>query len=69
MKKGLMFAVILLGAVGVSQVATAYTIGGAYARLISCTWGQYGYKYGNIGTYEANGQIYKVFFGSSYCQY
>ena len=27
----------------------AYTIGGAYASLKSCDWGQYGYKYGYIG--------------------
>ena len=49
--------------------AQAYTIGGAYASLVSCDWGQYGYKYGNIGTYKVNGQIYQIFFGSSYCKY
>jgi len=47
----------------------AYTIGGAYASLISCEWGSYGYEYGYIGTYSVNGQIHKVFFGSSYCEY
>ncbi len=49
--------------------AQAYNIGGAYASLLSCDWGQHGYKYGNIGTYKANGQIYQVFFGSNYCKY
>jgi hypothetical protein len=46
----------------------AYTIGGAYARLVSCSWGQYGYEYGNIGTYDVNGKMYQVFFGSNYCE-
>jgi hypothetical protein len=49
--------------------ANAYTIGGAYATLVSCEWGQYGYQYGNIGTYEVNGEYYRVFFGSNYCEY
>ena len=49
--------------------AVAYTIGGAYASLISCDWGQWGYKHGYIGTYKANGEIYRIFFGSSYCEY
>ena len=49
--------------------AQAYMIGGAYATLISCEWGQYGYQYGNIGTYEVNGETYRVFFGDSYCEY
>lgn len=47
--------------------ANAYTIGGAYASLVSCTWGQHGYEYGNIGTYNVNGKLYTVFFGNSYC--
>ena len=52
-----------------STTANAYTIGGAYAQLISCDWGQYGYEYGYIGTYKVNGDIYRIFFGSSYCEY
>jgi len=47
----------------------AYTIGGAYASLLSCDWGNFGYNYGYIGKYNVNGQIYKVFFGSNYCEY
>jgi hypothetical protein len=47
----------------------AYTIGGAYASLVSCDWGQYGYEHGYIGTYKANGQMYQIFFGSNYCEY
>ena len=49
--------------------ANAYTIGGAYATLVSCVWGQYGYEYGNIGTYNVNGKLYEIFFGNSYCEY
>ena len=52
-----------------NNVGHAYNIGGAYAHLVSCEWGQYGYEYGYIGTYEVNGQYYKVFFGSNYCEY
>jgi hypothetical protein len=54
---------------GTHQTTNAYTIGGAYATLISCNWGQYGYEYGHIGTYDVNGKIYQIFFGNSYCQY
>jgi hypothetical protein len=57
----------LLFAAVVIPAAYAHTIGGAYARLISCQWGQFGYQYGHIGTYEVNGQIIRQFFGSSYC--
>jgi hypothetical protein len=60
---------VLLVSIFLSLSAHAYTIGGAYASLVSCDWGQYGYKYGYIGTYNVNGQIYQVFFGSNYCQY
>lgn len=47
----------------------AHTIGGAYASLISCKWGQYGNQYGYIGAYKVNGQIISQFFGSAYCAY
>lgn len=47
----------------------AYEIGGAYATLESCDWVQVGYEYGYIGTYEVNGEYYKVFFGDDYCEY
>ena len=49
--------------------AHSYTIGGAYASLLSCDWGQYGNQYGNIGTYKVNGKIYQIFFGNSFCQH
>lgn len=50
--------------------ANAYTIGGMYVRLIDCSWGQYGYQHGYIGTYkDSSGKFYQVFFGSNYCQY
>jgi hypothetical protein len=51
------------------NIANAYTIGGAFAQLISCQWGQYGYQYGYIGTYNVNGQTYSQFFGNQYCPY
>lgn len=61
-------AIIILLAVSTS--AQAYSIGGAYATLIDCSYGKYGYQYGNIGTYRlASGEYYQVFFGSNYCQY
>ncbi len=63
---------IFLGIIASIMISTslqAYTIGGAYASLISCDWGQYGYEYGNIGTYKVNGKTYQIFFGSSYCKY
>ncbi len=48
----------------------AYTIGGMYVTLIDCSWGQYGYKNGYIGTYkDSSGNLYQVFFGSNYCKY
>jgi hypothetical protein len=53
----------------ISTNTFAYSIGGAYATLISCTYGQWGHQYGNIGTYNVNGQVYTVFFGSNFCQY
>ena len=59
----------LLVSIFLSLYVQAYTIGGAYASLISCDWGQYGYENGYIGTYKVNGQIYQVFFGSNYCEY
>lgn len=49
--------------------AGAYDIGGAYASLIKCEYGRWGYQYGNIGTYHANGDIFQVFFGNNYCQH
>ena len=65
MKKLILVTLVALA----SFQASAYTIGGAYAQLESCTYGQYGYQYGNIGTYLVNGQTYQVFFGSNSCQY
>lgn len=53
-----------------ASVASAYYIGGMYVTLVDCSWGQYGYEYGNIGTYkDSSGKLYQVFFGSNACQY
>ncbi len=65
MKKIILVVAVLLA----SLQAQAYTIGGAYASLLSCTYGQFGYQYGHLGTYNVNGQIITVFFGNSYCEY
>lgn len=64
--KRMFLGVLLILLLSIS--AHAYTIGGAYASLVSCTWSQHGYNHGNIGTYNVNGQMYKIFFGSGYCQ-
>ena len=47
---------------------SAYQIGGAFASLVTCEYGQMGYQYGFIGTYNLNGQYYTVFFGHNYCE-
>jgi len=63
MRKLLLIALLLM-----PLNASAYTIGGAWATLINCQWGQWGFEWGNIGTYDVNGQRYQVFFGSNWCQ-
>ena len=60
---------VFVACLSLTKIAGAYTIGGAYAQLIDCSWGKYGYEYGHIGTYKVNGEIYRIFFGSSYCEY
>ncbi len=59
---------LTLAAMLTATIAPAYTIGGAYASLVSCSWGQWGYEYGNIGTYNVNGSYYSVFFGAGFCE-
>ena len=68
MKKSLL-ALVVVAFMSVPSIASAYTIGGAYASQLSCNWGQYGNLYGWIGTYNVNGQIYSMFFGNTYCPY
>jgi hypothetical protein len=51
----------------ISAPASAYSIGGQYATLVSCHYGQLGYQYGNIGTYQLGNRQVDIFFGSSYC--
>jgi hypothetical protein len=65
MKKIALIIMLLLASTSVFS----YTIGGAYASLLSCDWGQYGYEYGNIGTYNVNGKKYQIFFGSKDCEF
>ena len=55
--KKIIYGLLLLLIMSIS--AQAYTIGGAYASLVSCDWGQYGYEYGYIGTYNVNGKCIK----------
>jgi len=67
--RSLLKKILFIAAFSTAPVVSAYTIGGAYASLDSCSWGQYGYEYGYIGTYNVNGKTYQVFFGNSYCKY
>lgn len=61
-------AALLLTAL--SQPSFAYNIGGMYATLIECRYGNFHYQYGNIGIYMASdGNLYSVFFGSMWCEY
>ncbi|ASV41179.1 hypothetical protein [Vibrio phage JSF5] len=61
---------LILGMTLTSFNASSYTIGGEYARLISCGLGSYGYEYGYIGLYKTSrGAYYTIFFGDSYCEY
>jgi hypothetical protein len=62
------FLAMSFAVLGIST-ALAYTIGGAYASQVSCTWGQFGNQYGYIGTYSVNGQMISQFFGNTYCPY
>lgn len=59
---------ILIAILLASQLM-AYSIGGAYASLISCDYKQYGLQNGYVGTYKSMGNYYTVFFGNNYCQY
>ncbi len=59
----------LILSIALLSTSYAYDIGGAYATLIDCSHGQYGYEYGYIGTYKVNGQMYQIFFKNSYCEY
>lgn len=69
MKKFLVAAVIAISTL-ISMPAKSYTIGGEYARLISCNWGSQGYNHGYVGLYEtARGVRYEIFFGNNYCEY
>jgi hypothetical protein len=67
MKNKLVMLITIATLLSVALSANAYTIGGAYAQLVSCDYGQYGNEYGYLGTYEVNGRYYQVFFGSNYC--
>ena len=50
--------------------ASAYYIGGEYVTLQKCSYEQWGYEYGYVGTYKSSGgKTYQVFFGSKYCEY
>lgn len=60
---------VVLAILAVSELS-AYYIGNKYVTLIDCSYGQYGYEYGYIGTYkDMNNNLYRVFFGKNYCQY
>lgn len=50
---------------------SAYTINGKYAQLISCDYGYSSVRgeSGYTGLYRVMGEIWSVYFGSSYCKY
>jgi len=54
-----------------AATAYAYTIHGKYASLISCDYGWSAVRgeSGYTGTYDVMGEIWTVYFGSSYCKY
>ena len=60
-------SVIMLGC---TIAARAYQINGKYARLISCDfgWSAVRGESGYTGTYEVFGEIWTIYFGSSYCE-
>lgn len=62
-----MMTSLALALTAISAPAAAYSIGGQYASLISCTYGKLGYQYGNIGTYQLGNERVEIFFGSRYC--
>jgi hypothetical protein len=64
-----LLALFAVAALLASTAAQAHTIGGAYAMLVDCSWGTYGYQHGYIGTYRVNGQLISQFFGSTHCPY
>lgn len=65
MIKAIAFSILMV----TSFSAFSYDIGGAYAKLLSCKFGKWGYDYGYIGTYQMQGDIFQVYFGNNYCQY
>ncbi len=67
MKQSLLAALVMIS----GSAASAYTINGQYASLISCDFGYSSVRQesGYTGTYEVMGEIWTVYFGSSYCQY
>jgi hypothetical protein len=69
MKKNIFL--ILIFSILLSTSASAYMINGKYASLISCDWGWSAVRgeSGYTGTYKVMGEIWTVYFGSSYCKY
>ncbi len=68
MKKNIL---MLICALLLSTSTFGYMINGKYASLVSC---DYGWSYvrgesGYTGTYKVMGEIWTVYFGSSYCKY
>ena len=66
--KKLLLATALVAA---ATSASAYTINGWYAELISCDYGWSAVRgeSGYTGRYLVNNEIWTVYFGSSYCSY
>ena len=64
-----LLAVMACLVAGGALTANAYTLNGKYAQLINCNFeysvvrGESGYT----GTYNVQGEIWTVYFGSKYC--
>ena len=67
--KGKLFVIIATFALYICN-ANAYYIDNKYVTLIDCSYGRFGYDYGYVGIYKDSwDNLYKVFFGSKYCEY
>lgn len=49
---------------------SAYFFDGKSLTLVDCSYDRFGYDYGYVGIYkDGYGNLYKIFFGSNYCEH
>ncbi|MGX2982619.1 hypothetical protein [Helicobacter sp. 23-1045] len=64
-----LFAIIAIASLYICS-ANAYFFNNKHLRLIDCSYGRFGYDYGYVGIYkDSSDNLYKIFFGSKYCEY